>query len=109
MNKRALQAILIAGEDGERDIRSGKKEVTIRKWYCSYTEGPVLLGCHVRDWAVMGKITSVLRTTLKEVPMEDVRNDGFYSHEDALNGLKRFYPDMTLDSPVTVVRFKVMP
>lgn len=103
--KRAMQAILIAGKDFMVDVLSGKKKITIREGHRDYSEGPVLLGCPVLNWAVSHNIVDVRHTTLADVSLADLETDGFKNHNIALNVLKGFYPTMTLESEVTVVKW----
>lgn len=102
---RALQGILIAGEDGRDNVLQGKQTVTIRYGYREYTEGPVLIGCHHLSWAMLAKITKVEYFKLKDVPLSDLNGDGYSSSSEAVEDLSRWYPDITEDSLVTVVRW----
>ena len=102
--KRALQAILIAPDPSVRlNIMLGKKNITIREGHRDYTVGPVMICCHLVPWAVMATITDVRHTTLSEVTAEELWADGYESHVRMLEDLKRFYPNIAMDSPVTVV------
>jgi len=104
--KRALQAILIAGEEAKEDVLSGRKNITIREGYRDYTNGPVLIGCHLLNWATMKKITAVSHRTLDQVWPWQFNADGFETQTDMLNGLREFYSDIDWDSEVTVVEWK---
>ncbi len=104
--KRALRAILIAGEEMKADVLEGKKKITIREGRRDYSNGPVLIGCHVLNWATMREITSVTYATLKNVPEEDYRDDGFDSKADMLMALSKFYPNVNWDSLVTIIRWE---
>lgn len=103
--KRALQAILIAGEQAKNDVLNGTKIITIREGHRDYTNGPVLIGCHILNWATMKNIVRVELTTLKNVSLDDIMKDGFVDHNNALNQLRKFYPNMTMDSEVSVVEW----
>jgi len=104
--KRALQAILIAGEAMKEDVLSGKKKITIREGHRNYTNGPVLIGCHILSWATLRNITLVAYKTLDEVTNEEYTADGFESKGDMFLGLRRFYPDIDWNSPVTVIEWE---
>jgi hypothetical protein len=106
MMKRALQAILIAGEQMRDEVLDNIKTITIREGWRDYTPGPVLLGCHILKWATMRNITDVQYKLLKEVTEEEYTADGFVSFDNMLDGLKRFYPNINSDSEVTVIRWK---
>lgn len=104
--KRALRAILIAGKEMKADVLEGKKKITIREGRRDYSNGPVLIGCHVLNWATMREITNVRYATLKNVPEEDYRDDGFDSKADMLMALSKFYPNVNWDSLVTIIRWE---
>ena len=104
--KHPLQALLVAPDSQMRaDILRGAKKITIREGARDYRDGQVMLCCHIEPWAVMAKITSVRHCALRDVTKKEYEDDGFETHEELLDGLKRFYPDLTLDSPVTVIRW----
>lgn len=104
--KRALQGILIAGEEMRDATLAGRKCITIREGHRDYTLGPVLLGCHILNWATMGEIIEVRHTILERVSRDELKDDGFLNWTDAILGLKKFYPNIDLDSDVTVIRWK---
>ena len=104
--KRALQGLLIAGERMKNDVLSGVKKITIREGYRDYTKGPVLIGCHILNWVTMKNIIRVERTKLSDINIEDIEKDGFIDHIHALGVLKKFYPNMTLNSDVTVIEWE---
>jgi hypothetical protein len=103
--KRALRAILIAGEEGKKAVLEGRQKVTIREGHRDYTEGAVLLGCPKLNWATMGNITSVRHTTLIEVTEDELRADGYLDKGEMYADLKKYYPKLTYNSPVTVIRW----
>lgn len=104
--KRALQAILIAGEEMKFDVLANRKKITIREGHRDYTKGPVLIGCNQLDWATMRNIVDVKHTTLVEITKEEYEADGFETKSEMLNGLAKFYPNINWESPVTVIRWE---
>lgn len=104
--KRALQAILIAGEEMKADVLSDLKRITIREGVRDYTPGPVLIGCHQLNWATMKNIIDVKYYKLIDVPVQDYKDDGFETRTDMFKGLQNFYPNLTMDSEVTVVKWE---
>jgi hypothetical protein len=104
--KRALQAILIAGEPMRDAVLNGTKKITIREGHRNYTLGPVMIGCHLLNWATLRQIIRVDWKTLKEVTSEEMVADGFKTQKGMLSGLKKFYPEITLDSPITVIEWE---
>ena len=102
--KRALQAILIAPDPAVRlNIMLGKKKITIREGHRDYTTGPVMICCHLVPWAIMATITNVRLTTVTEVTDEELWADGYDNHKGMLRDLKKYYPNITMESPVTVI------
>ena len=104
--KQALQALLISPDPVVRlAIMLGKKKLTIREGYRDYRIGPVMICCHIAPWAVMTKITTVRLTTVEELKQDELLADGYQDHEQALNDLRNYYPDLTMSSPVTVIEW----
>jgi hypothetical protein len=52
-------------------------------------------------------VKRVVYCKLKDVPMEFVINDGFTDHLDMEHQMKKFYPDIDLDTECTVVEFEM--
>lgn len=104
---RALQAILIAGAEGEEMIRSGDKGCTFRMGERDYSPGPVILCCHIYNWAAMGQITDVMVARLDTLSPQQLAENGYKSTEDAVDSLKTYYPSIKPESDVTVVFFKI--
>jgi hypothetical protein len=102
------QAILVAGKKNKKKVMSGEKLITIREGERDYTLGKVLIGCPYTNWMVEGNITSVKHLLLKDVPIEDISEDGFKDHQEALDVLQTYYPQLTLDSTVTVLRWELI-
>ncbi|MFC1702932.1 ASCH domain-containing protein [Patescibacteria group bacterium] len=102
-----LYALLLAPDDNERRaVESGQKTITIRKGHRDYRVGyAVMICCHIEPWCVMADISSVVHCTLEEVTEEELRDDGFTDHADMIAQLGRFYPDISLTSQVTVIRW----
>lgn len=103
-----LQALLIAPDpELRRRILSGEKEVTIRAGWRSYRLGPVMLCCHLEPWCVEAEIMSVHCTLLRHLRFSDavIQGEGCEDYEGLRALLRRFYPDIDDDSPVTVIHF----
>lgn len=65
-----------------------------------------MIGCPP-EWCVMAKLTKVDFYNLEDVPLSDLTADGFVDHEDCVNGLSAFYQNISLSSPVTVLRWQL--
>ncbi len=87
-------------------LRSGDKVCTIRKGRRDVGLGGLQFE-GAQDGSLKERvfITSVTFTTLGSVPTETLESDGFRDHADALEQMKRFYPDIRFDTEVTVVNF----
>jgi len=107
--KKPLVALLI---DPDREMRhailEGRKKITIREGYREgYDPGRLVMLCCEKDpWCVMADIVEVRHCTLAEVTPEELEADGFGDHEDMWEGMRRFYPGLDWDSPVTVIRWE---
>lgn len=106
--QRALQAILVAGALQQAAVTSGAKKLTIRYGHRNYTKGPVLIGCHLRNWAHLAQLVSVRHTTLEQVTDAERCEDGYDSVAAMLVDLRRYYPDIRPESPVTVLRWDAL-
>lgn len=105
--KNPLYALLVAPDTYMREeILLGKQQTTIREGHRDYRSGPVMLCCHIEPWAVMADIIYVGFPTLGRVKEEDYQDAGFSTKEEMVEGLRKFYPDITLESPVTVIRWR---
>lgn len=104
--KRPLQALLIAQNPKMRlDILTGEKSITIRQGLRDYQPGPVMICCHLDPWCVRAEITDVVHSLLSSVPPEDLASDGYSDVNHAVSDLRRYYPDITGDTAVTVIKW----
>jgi hypothetical protein len=87
-------------------VKSGEKQISIRRGKQTYQPGKRVIGRCSGEEGIPLEITACKQLPLREVPPQDLKDDGFQSAEDALKFLHRWYGDMTLDSTVTVVRFR---
>lgn len=102
--KQALQAILVAPDPKQRlSILLGDIFLTVREGHRDYKTGPVMICCHLVPWAIMATITGVRHTIVQEVTEEELKAGGFASHEEMLNDLRKYYSNLTMESPVTVI------
>jgi len=105
-----LQAIKIApdkpGQNQREMILSGEKTLTVRAGSRDHWKGPVMLGCEIEPWAVMAEIIEIRHCLLHDVTDEEVKADGVNGELTGLwADLRKYYPEMTLLSPVTVIRW----
>lgn len=104
--KMSKQSLVFAKEFMPQ-VRSGKKQVTIRRGKRPYRPGQRVIGRCSGDEGVLIEITECKQMPLKEVPQQDLMDDGFQGAEQALQSLRRWYSDLTLDSTVSVIRFRL--
>ncbi len=105
--KQPLYALLVApGHKTRTSILYGGKNISIREGHRDYRAGnPVMLCCHIEPWVVMAVITEVRHCTLAEVTEKECLDDGCQNNAELLAALKRFYPNLTMDSPITIIRW----
>lgn len=104
--KQPLYALLIAPITDRWAIVNEDRAITIREGHRDFVAGrPVMLCCHHEPWAVMADITEVRHTTIAEVTKAEYEADGFRDLGDMLKQLRRFYPELSVGSPVTVIRW----
>ncbi len=105
--KRPLAALLIAPIEAMRDrILTGEKKITLREGHRDYRPGELVqICCHLRTWCVQATVTAVSHCTMNDLTDEECQADGFADKADALQGMRGFYPKLTMDSPITVIRW----
>lgn len=105
--RRPLVALLLAPDEEMWEAAlTGAKRISIREGARDYQAGDTLmLCCHIRDSSFMAKVAEVRHCKLGEVTQDEYTADGFDTQASLLSGLQSFYPNMTLDSVVTIVRW----
>jgi hypothetical protein len=93
-----LESIVKLADDLIPSMLSGAKKVTIRKGTREYAPEIEIAG-------YPAVVDSVEHYPLGAVPFEILLSDGFVSFTDTLERLARFYPDITFETMVTVLRF----
>lgn len=81
------------------------KQTTIRKGRLSIALGELIFESTETQREKTVNVQTVYYTQLKNVNLEDLKNDGFKDHQDMWQKIKRFYPDIELEDEVTVVKF----
>jgi len=106
--KRPLAALLLAPDEAMWEAAlTGQKMITVREGHRDYPVGAdLLIGCHLKGTAFMAIISDVRHCNMGDVTAEEWAADGFASLEEAVHGLARFYPHITPESSVTVLRWK---
>lgn len=100
-----MQKLLLA-EDVFDQLSEGKM-VTIRRGYRDIKPGKLIFESVDKNRVKYVEVVMVTYCKVSDISMEDVKNDGFSSHEDLCEKMKRFYLDIQMKSGVTIVKFKV--
>jgi len=102
-----LYALLLSPDPAaRRAVEEGRKAITVREGHRDYRpDKPVMLCCHIEPWCLMADITEVRHCRLAQVTDEEIRDDGYADLDAMLADLRRFYPAIGPDSPVTVIRW----
>lgn len=89
-------------------VHEGHKLVTIREGHRDYKNGDrLLIVCAHDDYMPFrAVVTAVTTTTLGQVDRSTMLSDGFRTQEELLAGMREFYPQIELRSPVTVIRWR---
>lgn len=109
--KPPLVALLMADCFLEQ-IFSETKKITIREGMRDYKAGQKVVLCKCGNeedvgWARMATITEVSMCALRDVDIEDLNDDGMKDLDDAVQCLRDFYPDITEESLVTIIRWEL--
>ena len=83
-------------------IESNDKKVTFREGLRDFREGRVILFNLEKSWCISRNITKVDFIKLKDVPEDVIKKDGYVDFNDALLGMRKYYPNITPDSMVTL-------
>jgi hypothetical protein len=75
----------------------------------NYQEGDIMFVISADEddrHAVKCRVTECWHAEARQVEEEHLRADGFKDHDDMVAGLQRFYPNLKMDSIVTVILFE---
>lgn len=86
-------------------VRSGQKCSTVRKGRLKFSKGLLLLTAKTGDF-VSVNVTDVRHTRFKCLTEADAVKDGFTNLADLQRALLEHYPDISMDSWVTIVSFE---
>jgi len=85
---------------------NGSKFQTIRDGHRDYKTGKVLFTCPKIGWSLIKEITEVIHTTVRNCSEEHYHNEGWTSHADMIVCLRRYYPNINMDTDITIIKFK---
>ncbi len=107
-NRGKMQVLKLA-DDLFGPLRSAEKFTTIRKGRRDVALGELCFeGADDVELTEVVTVRSVTFTALGWVPFETLEADGFKDHDDMLEQMKRFYPNITFETEVTVVNFSTL-
>lgn len=92
-------------EDVFDELDHGKR-CTIRKGDKNISLGPIKFVSDAFERTKYCEVWMVYKCKLKHVMVDDLISDGFESHSNMIDEMKRFYPDITSEDYVTVIKFK---
>lgn len=89
-------------------IEDGDKTLTIREGRRDFQPGDKLVFTYSEFEEYQGgfEVTDVTQCPLKDVPIDIINAEGWSGHKQALKNLQAFYPDLTMESFVTVIQWK---
>jgi hypothetical protein len=103
--KHPPQALLIP-EAAQKAVLTGMKRISIREGSRDYrADRPFFLCYPNNSFCVSADLTSVRHCKAREVTEEERRDDGYGSLREMVQDLRRFYPHLTKESKVTVLRW----
>lgn len=87
-------------------IRKGTRSVLPNRYLLFVSSDPVIVGSFSTYLQKLVWIEQIVYKPLNEVTDEEAQADGFINQNDLVVGLRRFYPDLKKDTPVTLIYFK---
>lgn len=89
-------------------LLNGTRTNTVRSKHRNIPLGPLTIKPVEPGYeAVEVQVVRVDHILLKDIPLDTVRANGSDTHDALLHDMRGFYPDMTFESPVTVVHFEL--
>lgn len=84
----------------------GTKRSTVRKGRRGIVPGSLALeAADGGGWGVVVNVTEVRHKKLSELTDEEAQSDNAASAKELAEAMKRFYPDITPDSDITIILF----
>lgn len=99
------ESILLASDLFHRVV-SGDKKVTLRKGKRIFSPDLTITNRDTLEH-ILVSVTSVECRTVATAGQDVLFADGFGSIEEAVALMQRFYPDLTADDDISIVRFKL--
>jgi hypothetical protein len=90
-------------------IRTGRKRMTFRAGRRRFRPGEIVEGECAEGITMLLRITGCETKRLREVTEEEAKADLFEGREAILEGMRRFYPEMTWETEISLIRFEMAP
>jgi len=87
-------------------ILAGRKKITFRAGKRSFRPGEIVDGKCAEGVVLRLRITGCITKPLKEVTEEEALADLFEAREKVLEGMRKFYPRMTWETEISLIRFE---
>jgi hypothetical protein len=112
MKKERSQKELAFGTGLLEPTLTGKKQITMRKFRPEahlFLAGDIFIGKFADGMDVPLQTTADTEVKIvAEITDEEAQADGFNDADDAYLGLKSYYPDLTPDSQLGIIRFTLL-
>jgi hypothetical protein len=89
-------------------LERGEAAATIRRGWRDFEPGEKVIAVCAEGDRLLVRIVRCDYYQLISVPIQDLQDDGFTNRREALECLRRFYPDLTYRSIVSVIRLRVL-
>jgi hypothetical protein len=86
-------------------VRDGKKRVTIREGHRDVRLGPLLFESPDKVQSQLVTVERVVYSKLEGLSDKEARQDGFATTELLMKGLRAYYPNIGMQSEVTMIYF----
>ncbi len=86
-------------------IDSGRKVSTIRAGWRDYRPGRMLARCDTIGWKRELEVTAVLLTKPRNISAQAY---GYEDMDELIESLRKYYPDFSENSPITIVAFRTV-
>jgi hypothetical protein len=88
-------------------LRTGRKRITFRAGRRKFLPGEVVEGRCAEGVVLPLRITGCVTKALRDVTEEEARADLFEDKESVLEGMRKFYPAVTWETEISLIRFEL--
>jgi hypothetical protein len=108
LKKSTFDKKLDFGEGFVELLESGQKQITIRRGRRDFRPDDWVEGICAEGDRFILQVTGCEVTTALDISEEDLRDDGFCDLDDFFAGMRKFYPNLSEEDEITVIRFEVL-